>query len=138
MEKYTEIEISEINKKFNNVLEYCQDIKKDGNLKLIQTAFDIAYKAHNGIRFRTKEPSLYHPINVALICVKELNLGTKSVICSLLHNIFEVSDITLERIEKTFGQNIAQNISDLYKMSKMSEFYNEDSPMQTEYFINDF
>ena len=71
--------------------------------KNIRKAFVLATNAHNGTRRRSGEPYIYHPIAVALICCKEIGLGSTSVICALLHDVVEDTDYALEDIRDLFG-----------------------------------
>ncbi|GAB4200406.1 MAG: RelA/SpoT family protein [Bacteroidia bacterium] len=85
--------------------------------KNIRKAFDLAVKAHANIRRKSGEPYIYHPIAVAQICAEEMGLGDTSVICALLHDTVEDTDITLQDIEKLFGKRIANIINGLTKIS---------------------
>lgn len=85
--------------------------------KNIRKAFDLAVKAHANIRRKSGEPYIYHPIAVAQICAEEMGLGDTSIICALLHDTVEDTDITLEDIEKIFGKKVATIINGLTKIS---------------------
>ena len=64
--------------------------------KQIRKAFKLATDAHYGVRRKSGEPYIYHPIAVAMICCSEMNLGATSVICALLHDVVEDTDYTLD------------------------------------------
>lgn len=83
----------------------------------IRKAFHLAVKAHANIRRKSGEPYIYHPIAVAQICAEEMGLGDTSIICALLHDTVEDTDITLQDIEKLFGKKIANIINGLTKIS---------------------
>ncbi|MCX7727912.1 MAG: bifunctional (p)ppGpp synthetase/guanosine-3',5'-bis(diphosphate) 3'-pyrophosphohydrolase [Bacteroidia bacterium] len=83
----------------------------------IRKAFDLAVKAHANVRRKSGEPYIYHPIAVAQICAEEMGLGDTSIICALLHDTVEDTDITLQDIEKLFGKKIASIINGLTKIS---------------------
>lgn len=87
--------------------------------KSIRKAFVLATNAHNGVRRKSGEPYIYHPIAVALICCKEMNLGATSVICALLHDVVEDTDYTLENIRDMFGDLVAEIIDGLTKIEDL-------------------
>ena len=82
------------------------------------------------MRRKSGEPYIYHPIAVARITAEEIGLGTTSIICALLHDTVEDTDITLEDIENMFGENARLIIDGLTKMS----VFDGASSMQAENF----
>ncbi len=87
--------------------------------KSIRKAFVLATNAHNGVRRKSGEPYIYHPIAVALICCQEMNLGVTSVICALLHDVVEDTEYTLEDIRDMFGDAVAEIIDGLTKIEDL-------------------
>lgn len=83
-------------------------------------AFTIARDAHNGVRRKSGEPYILHPLSVALIAVKEVGLGPKAVISALLHDVVEDTDITLDQIEATFGKRVANIVDGVTKVTRAS------------------
>lgn len=106
-----------INKEFEGLrlasLKRCstQD-EYDGVLK----AFEFANEAHKGIRRRSGEPYIIHPISVAKIVVTEIGLGYKSIVTALLHDIVEDTEYTVEDIKRIFGEKIASLVDGLTKI----------------------
>jgi len=92
---------------------------KPGDKELLRKAFEMAVEAHKTMRRKSGEPYILHPIAVAKICVEEIGLGVRSTICSLLHDTVEDTDISLEDIEKQFGQEIARIVDGLTKISNV-------------------
>ena len=131
MEVIQEDERIEIERRYEEIFDYCEHSRREENRKLVRKAFDIAYEMHKGMRRKSGEPYIYHPIAVARICGEEIGLGTKSVICSLLHDVVEDTDFTLESIEKIFGPKITQIIDGL---TKISGIFDENSSLQAENF----
>ena len=70
------------------------------------------------MRRKSGEPYIFHPIQVAQICVEEIGLGTTSIVAALLHDVVEDTDITLEDIEKSFGRKVARIIDGLTKITE--------------------
>ena len=81
-------------------------------------AFEFANEAHKGIRRRSGEPYILHPISVAKIVVDEIGLGYKSIVTALLHDIVEDTDYTTEDIKRLFGEKIASLVDGLTKIKK--------------------
>jgi GTP pyrophosphokinase len=79
----------------------------------------MAVEAHKTMRRKSGEPYILHPIAVARICVEEIGLGVRSTICSLLHDTVEDTDISLEDIEREFGNEIARIVDGLTKISNV-------------------
>ena len=87
--------------------------KKD----IIIKAFNFANAAHKGMRRRSGEPYIIHPIAVARIVVNEIGLGSTSICAALLHDVVEDTDYTTEDIANIFGPKIAQIVDGLTKIS---------------------
>ncbi len=121
-----------IAEKWDKLLYSCTNIcKSDEDWNRIKRAFFLSKEAHAGIRRRSGEPYLLHPIAVAQIVVDEIGLGVKSVIAALLHDVVEDTDYTVEDIERIFGPKIASMVDGL---TKMSGVFNADTSEQAEYF----
>ena len=57
------------------------------------------------------------PNKCCSVCVSEIGLGTTAIIAALLHDVVEDTDITLEYIEKEFGERVAKICDGLTKIS---------------------
>lgn len=79
-------------------------------------AFEFANEAHKGVRRRSGEPYIIHPISVAKIVVTEIGLGYKSIVTALLHDVVEDTEYTLEDIKRLFGEKIASLVDGLTKI----------------------
>ena len=86
-------------------------------VEVIDKAFKFARDAHQGIRRRSGEPYILHPIAVATIVSQEIGLGSTSISAALLHDVVEDTDYTVEDIEAQFGQKIARIVDGLTKIS---------------------
>ena len=116
-----EQEKNEILKRYRSLLRACKRTLEKGDKLLIRKAFDIALEAHKDMRRKTGEPYIYHPIAVAHICAEEIGLGTTSVVCALLHDVVEDTDLTLDDIRGLFGEKEAKIIDGLTKISGVFE-----------------
>jgi GTP pyrophosphokinase len=102
-----------------------------GDKRMIRIAFDMALESHQNMRRKSGEPYIYHPIAVAQIAAEEIGLGTTSIVCALLHDVVEDTDITLEDIEREFGKKVAKIIDGLTKISGVFDY---NSSLQAENF----
>jgi GTP pyrophosphokinase len=124
-------ERKEILNRYRGLLRDCRDKTTKEDKKKIRKAFNIAVEAHKDMRRKSGEPYIYHPIDVARIAAKEIGLSTTSIICSLLHDVVEDTDYTLEDIERLFDSKVARIIDGL---TKISEVYDQNVSMQAENF----
>ena len=86
-------------------------------VEIIERAFRFANAAHKGVRRRSGEPYILHPIAVARIVISELGLGSTSICAALLHDVVEDTEFTREDIEANFGPKIAAIVEGLTKIS---------------------
>lgn len=125
---------SELLKQYKHLLRSLgKNLPKD-KVKIVRDAFDMAARAHEGTVRKSGEPYIFHPLAVAEIAVTELGLGVTSVVCALLHDVVEDTDITLEDIEHRFGPNVASIIDGLTKISTVFETVDKDYSIQAENF----
>ena len=83
----------------------------------ITRAYNFAKEAHKGVRRRSGEPYILHPIAVAKIVSQEIGLGSTSICAALLHDVVEDTEYTIEDLEQNFGKKIAQIVAGLTKIS---------------------
>ncbi|MFW5889964.1 MAG: HD domain-containing protein, partial [Marinilabiliaceae bacterium] len=109
-------EEQDIQQKFEEVLELCPRCQNAEGRKLIQKAFDLAYEAHRGVRRKSGELYILHPLAVARIVADEIGLGAKGVAAALLHDVVEDTDYTIEDIEAIFGEKVTGIVAGLTKL----------------------
>ncbi len=126
-----EAEKQEILKRYRALLRASKSTLQKGDKKEIRKAFEMAVESHKDMRRKSGEPYIYHPIAVAQIAAEEIGLGTTSIVCALLHDVVEDTDITLEDIEREFGKKAAKIIDGLTKISGVFDY---NSSLQAENF----
>ncbi|MBN8702704.1 MAG: bifunctional (p)ppGpp synthetase/guanosine-3',5'-bis(diphosphate) 3'-pyrophosphohydrolase [Bacteroidetes bacterium] len=125
-------EKKEILKRYRNLLKTIRRrMDKDDKLQ-IRKAFELALEAHKDMRRKSGEPYIFHPIAVAQIAVEEIGLGPTSVVCALLHDVVEDTDISLDDIKGMFGEKISKIIDGLTKIAGV--FDQQTSSLQAENF----
>lgn len=107
----------QINEAFQELLDRYLESKHRKKVEIITKAFNFAKQAHKGVRRRSGEPYILHPIAVARIACCEIGLGSTSICSALLHDVVEDTDYTVEDIENLFGHKIAQIVDGLTKIS---------------------
>ena len=126
-----ETEKKEILARYSALLRALGDkIDKQDKIQ-IRKAFDLAIDAHKDMRRKSGEPYIYHPIAVAQIAASEIGLGATAVICALLHDTVEDTEVTLEDIRKMFGETEAKIIDGL---TKIENVFDQSSSIQAENF----
>lgn len=102
----------------------------------IQRAFEFANEAHKGVRRRSGEPYILHPIAVAKIVVSNIGLGCKSIIAALLHDVVEDTEYTVDDLKSLFGEKVATLVEGLTKIKTVldNEDKAEKKSMQAENF----
>ena len=132
--KYTPEDEILIEEKWQELQDECRKAKvckREDDWQFVKRAFLLAKEAHKGVRRRSGEPYIIHPIEVAIICVREIGLGKKSVVAALLHDVVEDTEYTVEDISRIFTPKIASMVEGL---TKMAGVYKNDSTEQAEYF----
>lgn len=112
-----QLEDKMINDAFQELLNAYLATKHRKRTEIITKAFSFAKQAHKGVRRRSGEPYIMHPIAVAKIVCTEIGLGSTSICSALLHDVVEDTDYTVEDIENLFGPKIAQIVDGLTKIS---------------------
>ncbi len=121
-----------IREEFEALLEDYRQTPHRQKIELITDCFEFAKQAHAGIRRRSGEPYIMHPLAVARIVVKEMGLGSTSICSALLHDVVEDTDYTVEDIEQRFGPKIASIVEGLTKIS--GGVFGEQASIQAENF----
>jgi GTP diphosphokinase / guanosine-3',5'-bis(diphosphate) 3'-diphosphatase len=124
-------EQAEVQRLFDDLLNCCTICKTDADRELVIKAFNFANEAHRGMRRKSGEPYIIHPIAVAKIVTQEIGLGVKSICSALLHDVVEDTDYTIQDIESNFGPRIATIIDGL---TKISGVFDNKSSLQAENF----
>ena len=116
---------------YKDLILSCSKHVKVKDIKLIRKAFDLAKESHRGIKRKSGEPYIVHPVAVAKIVTSEIGLGGTSITCALLHDVVEDTEYTLEDIEHFFGEKITSIIDGL---TKISGVFDKRSSLQAENF----
>ncbi|PTN10285.1 GTP pyrophosphokinase [Mangrovibacterium marinum] len=106
------------------IADYYDDLSRSFDQRIseqdrvrIRKAFEFANEAHAGVKRKSGEPYIIHPIAVANIVSAEIGLGATSIIAAILHDVVEDTDYTLTDMENLFGVKVARIVDGLTKLS---------------------
>ena len=117
---------------FNELLKDYLNSNHRRKVERITKAFNFANQAHAGVKRRSGEPYIMHPIAVARIVCREMGLGSTSICSALLHDVVEDTEYTVQDISDMFGPKIAQIVDGLTKIS--GGIFGEQASAQAENF----
>ncbi len=106
-----------VEREFQALLDDYKNSIHRQKIEIITKAFHFAKQAHKGVRRRSGEPYIMHPLAVARIVIREIGLGSTSICAALLHDVVEDTEYTVEDIENLFGPKIASIVDGLTKIS---------------------
>jgi len=105
--------------RFNDILERLTSYHPNADIELLKKAYVFSAKVHLGQVRLSGEPYLNHPLEVAGI-LTQLRLDVASVATGLLHDTVEDTLTTPKEIQENFGEEIAQLVDGLTKISLIS------------------
>ena len=95
-------------KKYNAVCDF----------ELLDKAYAMAKKAHEGQLRESGEPYITHPVEVAHI-LADLEMDCTAIIAGLLHDTVEDTNCTFEEIKEQFGDSVAALVDGVTKLDKI-------------------
>jgi GTP diphosphokinase / guanosine-3',5'-bis(diphosphate) 3'-diphosphatase len=117
VQHFTPAEIRYIEDCYEDFIKELRNKFDDERLTRIEKAFRFANAAHEGIRRKSGEPYIIHPIAVAKIVAKDIGLGATSIVAAILHDVVEDTEYRLSDIETMFGEKVAKIVDGLTKLS---------------------
>ncbi len=118
-------------KEYRSLLRSLRKNVSSQEKKMVREAFELAMESHKDMRRKSGEPYVLHPIAVAKIVSDEMGLDATSVICALLHDTVEDTELTLEEVERIFNKEISKIVDGL---TKISGVFDLNSSIQAENF----
>jgi GTP diphosphokinase / guanosine-3',5'-bis(diphosphate) 3'-diphosphatase len=102
--------------RFEDLLEKVRGYSPDADLELLRRAYVFSALEHKGQVRVSGEPYLVHPLEVADI-LADMKLDVVCVAAGLLHDVVEDTLTTIERIQETFGHDVAHIVEGVTKIS---------------------
>ncbi|WP_051636031.1 RelA/SpoT family protein [Mesoplasma photuris] len=107
------VEIKQYSELENELRNYISNKKE---LKEIKDAYDYAEKLHSGQWRKNGDPYIYHPLSTAYF-LAQMQMGPKTIIAGLLHDIVEDTPVTTKELESIFGEEVANLVESVTKVS---------------------
>ncbi len=98
------------------LLDKIKSSEKTYDVEKISKAYQLADKAHEGVLRSSGDPYISHPVAVAYILLEKFWMDTDTICAALLHDVVEDTDITLEEIQKRFGEDVARLVDGVTKI----------------------
>lgn len=98
------------------LIQKCKYLSEEEKVEL-QKAIEFSEKAHIYQTRATGEPYIIHPLEVCLI-LSEYEADLISLICALLHDVVEDTEVSLSEIDMHFGSHVAFIVDGLTKFEK--------------------
>ena len=115
-----EIYQTQINNSVESLFSYLSERATAEEVTRMRRAYELAAEAHKEQKRKSGEPFIMHPIAVAGIVARELELGDNPVISAFLHDVVEDTDYTVEDIRERFGDDVAFLVDTVTKRKKTS------------------
>ena len=113
---------SDYEKTVNDMAEQVFDALKPRtcaeDMERVRQAYLLAKEAHAPQFRKSGEPYILHPVAVALITAKELQMDANTVITAFLHDVVEDTQYTVEDIRERFGNDVAGLVNVVTKKKK--------------------
>lgn len=93
-------------------------LKKEENIKIIEEAYKLADKQHEGQFRKSGDPYIQHPLEVAYM-LAELHAGPSTIVSGFLHDVLEDTEISKEELINKFGIDVANIVDGVTKISKL-------------------
>ena len=124
-------EKSAILREYRHLLKTISYEITEDDTEVIRKAFEVALEAHSGVRRKSGELYIFHPLAVANIAKVEIGVDSVGIVCALLHDVVEDSNMTIQDMEDLFGKKVATIIDGL---TKISEIFDQNTNLQAENF----
>ena len=105
----------------NDIIAELKKRKKKANVKLVLKAYNFANEQHKGQLRKSGEPYIIHPLQVAYI-LTTIDMDEATICAALLHDVVEDTEITHEDLIKEFGEEIANLVDGVTKLSKLQQY----------------
>src|SRR5581483_5575093 len=91
--------------------------------------YEVADAAHEGQRRASGESYIEHPLAVAAV-LAELEMDRETIAAALLHDVVEDTSVTSEQVAAEFGDEIAQLVEGVTKLTRIPYQSKEDAQVE--------
>ncbi len=107
------------------IVETIKAYNPEADVAVLRRAYEFAASIHQGQARRSGDPYLSHPMEVAAI-LTELKMDVRSIAAGFLHDAIEDTQTTMKEIRTVFGDEIADLVDGVTKLSKLPFSTRED------------
>ncbi|MGN0267486.1 MAG: RelA/SpoT family protein [Lachnospiraceae bacterium] len=100
------------------------------DINLIERAYRLADDAHEGVKRRSGEPYIIHPLHVGII-LAELELDKESIAAGLLHDVIEDTRYSYDDVAAVFGKEIADLVEGVTKLTNLPSLSLDENSKET-------
>ncbi|OGL96076.1 hypothetical protein A2348_01000 [Candidatus Uhrbacteria bacterium RIFOXYB12_FULL_58_10] len=108
----------ESNRTIEDLLKLVRSTYASPDLDLLTRAYEVAERAHRDITRLTGDPYIVHPLAVAYK-LAEMGAHVNVLAAGLLHDVIEDSEVTIDEVSTTFGEDIASLVDSVTKLKKI-------------------
>jgi len=119
---------SETGGALERILRALRQTNPRADVAIVERAYQVAKKAHEGQLRKSGEPYITHPLAVAEILV-DLGIGAKTIAAALLHDTVEDTEYTIEAVTRDFGPEISLLVDGVTKLDRLK--LGEDAQAET-------
>ncbi len=124
------MEISKKEEAYNRLIEMIKSYQPDETCENIRKAYELADEAHKEQKRVNGDPYILHPLAVAEI-LADMEIDTTTITASLLHDVVEDTEYTLEDIERIFGKEVAFLVDGVTKLNRLDYRTKEDQQVNS-------
>src|SRR5438067_5631880 len=105
--------------RFRELLRMVGENRPNEELGIVQRAYDFSLQHHEGQKRASGEPYVVHPLEVATV-LAEMKLDPTAIAAGLLHDAVEDTPVTIEQIEKLFGEQVAHVVEGVTMIAEIN------------------
>jgi len=110
----------------NELIDQIKSYNKFLNSETLNKAYNFAVEAHQNQKREEGVPYIIHPVAVAKI-LTDLKLDSATITTGLLHDTIEDTKVTYESVKKEFGEEVANLVEGVTKISELETKASTDS-----------
>lgn len=108
-----------VNPVLDPLLSIHREFHPKADAEVLNQAYDKAEHLHQGVRRKSGDPYITHPLAVATICA-EIGMDTTTLVAALLHDTVEDTDYSLDELTSDFGPEVTRLVDGVTKLDKVA------------------
>ncbi len=103
---------------YGHLIDNVRRYHPSDDISMIEKAYGVAEKAHQGQTRKSGEAYIIHPLSVSII-LAELEMDKETIVAGLLHDVVEDTVMTVADVEKNFGPEVALLVDGMTKLQNL-------------------